>query len=552
MRDQATRQQSCFTGSTIDVNILGLFIRIDDAVLPDIDRGFIEIALPAPYCSSKARMKITWRDDGKYHYGIGFVDSPDNLLTNWQEFLKSPRLEILDRRDQSGKRRFKKISDTDHLPHHVRRENLRRVTDIWDAELDDPRILSSTQKKDLLPRLKKMADGRDASRALCEWVSAKTGAVLNHIPLFSEDPKNVQNNIEYFIGMAQVPIGIAGPLKIKGQYADGDFYVPMATTEPTLVYTYTAGMRLLSSAGGVNTMILKDEMHLSPVFRFDGITSAKKFVQWLSGNFDKIKEKAESVTRHGKLKRLEPHIFDRNVVVKFCYTTGDAAGFNMITIATNVACQFIRAIIKPETFYLQSNFSSIKKITAHNLVAGYGKMAIADVIIPRTSIQRFYGISPESLVAYSQFVYLSSAHAGMVGVNGHSANALAALFIACGQDVASVVESHTCITNFELTKSGDLYVSVKLPNLIVGTVGGGTGIGTQKECLEILHCYGHGKAKKFAEISAATVLAGEVGIYSALVAEKFSDAHKKYRRRTNSESTAPSQSRDKVEPQEVY
>ena len=551
MRDPATRKPGVFKGEAIDITMSGLFIRTDKP-LPNVDRGFIEIKLPPPFCQAKARIKIMWKDDEKCYYGLGLVDSPDNALAGWQEFMKSSRSPIQDRRDKAWKRRSEHIRDIEHSLNYVNRESLRRITDILDTGISKEGSKSHPKKGDLLPRYKKTDNWNDGSKEMCEWLSSKTGATLNHIPVFSEDPKNVQNNIENFIGMAQVPIGVAGPLKINGQFAKGDFYVPMATTEATLVYTYTLGMQLLFLAGGVNTILLKDEIHISPVFSFNEISSAKKFVQWLAGNFSGIKTKAESATRYGKLKRLEPHIFDRNVVVKFCYTTGDAAGFNMITLATDIACQFIRSIVKPERFYLQSSFSSMKKITAHNLVAGYGKIVLAEITVPKNMLKRFYGIQPEDIVAYSQWVCLASAHAGMMGVNGHSANALAALFIACGQDVASIVESHLCITNFELTKSGDLYASVKLPNLVVGTVGGGTGIGTQKECLEIINCYGHGKAKKFAEIAAATVLAGEVAIYANVVSEKFADAHKKYRKQTQGNPVAMSRNSDKLELQEVH
>ena len=549
LRDRETRKPSRFEGETIDTMISGLLI-CTDKPLPNVDSGLIEMTLPPPFGQAKARIKITWKNDERCYYGLSFVDSSDNALVGWQEFMKSPRSPIRDRRDQLGKRRSTPIGDIAHSLDHAKRENIRRITDIWDTGVSS-NGKSYPKKEDLLPRQKKIDNEHSASEERCAWLRSKTGATLNHIPVFSEDPENVQGNIENFIGMAQVPIGIAGPLTVNGQFAKGDFYVPMATTEPTLVYTYALGMQLLSLAGGVSTILLKDEMHLSSVFSFNGISSAHKFVQWLEGNFAGIKEKAESTTQYGKLKRLEPHILDRNVVVKFCYTTGDAAGFNMVTLATNVACKFITSIVKPEGFHLQSSFASMKKITAHNLVAGYGKMVIAETTVPKNMLQRFYGITPEVIATYSQWVYLSSAHAGMVGVNGHSANALTALFIACGQDVASVVESHVCITNFEITKSGDLYASVKLPNLIVGTVGGGTGIGTQKECLEMIDCYGHGKAKKFAEVAAATVLAGEVAIYASVASGKFSDAHKKYRKQTQGGSTTVSRNSDKLVLQKV-
>ncbi|MFQ5991806.1 MAG: 3-hydroxy-3-methylglutaryl-CoA reductase, partial [Nitrospiraceae bacterium] len=219
-----------------------------------------------------------------------------------------------------------------------------------------------------------------------------------------------------------------------------------------------------------------------------------------------------------------------------CYTTGDAMGMNMITFATEEACKYIVAAVKPKKFYLQSNFSSMKKVSFHNFVVGYGKSVVSEVTIPRSLIKWIFHISPEEIVDYYQVVRLSTTHAGMIGISGHTANALAAVFIACGQDVASVVDSHVGVTNFEVTEEGDLYVSVKLPSLLVGTIGGGTDLATQRECLGLLGCSGPGQSKKFAEILAATALAGEIAICAKVANGTFPNAHKKYGRKTFSDS----------------
>lgn len=305
----------------------------------------------------------------------------------------------------------------------------------------------------------------------------------------------------------------------------------MATTEATLVATYTQGMQLISSSGGVSTCLLKDEIHISPIFVFKNIDSVELFVQWLSSNFQRIKEEAEQTTRYGKLIKIEPIVFDRNVVVKFYYTTGDAMGLNIINLATDAACKFIISIVKPEKFYLQPSFSSVKKLTNHNYITGYGKTVLAEVELPKTIISRFFKINPEDVIDYYHRVRLAATHSGMFGLNGHAANAIAAIFIACGQDPASVVESHVTVTNYEITSSGNLYASVKIPNLVIGTVGGGTGLGTSRECLEILDCNGTGKAKKLAEIIAATVLAGEITICLANASGAFPEAFQKYRKK---------------------
>jgi hydroxymethylglutaryl-CoA reductase (NADPH) len=391
---------------------------------------------------------------------------------------------------------------------------------------------SSLTRDDFVPRHKGMDFTPEAINARRDWLERKTGASLERIAVLSEAPEHFQGNIENLIGVTHVPLGIAGPLKVNGQEAQGVFYVPMATTEGAIVYTYMRGMQVVSLAGGVNVWTVRDEIHISPIFVFENLETARKFTDWLDTNFERVKEEAEKTTRHGKLLRLEPHIFDRNVVVKFCYSTGDAMGLNMINIATEEACKWIVPAVRPEEFYLRSNFSSVKKVSAHNYaMAGLGKMVMADVTIPRSLLRRLFKVSPETLARYCHLCFLSGAHAGMVGMNGHTANGLAAIFIACGQDVANIVDSQVSVSSCEVTRSGDLYVSMKIPNLVVGTVGGGVNLEPQRECLQILGCYGSGKARKFAEIIAASVLSGEIGVAAAIVTGTFVSAHKKYGRK---------------------
>lgn len=386
---------------------------------------------------------------------------------------------------------------------------------------------------DLLPRQKGKDYTFDAAKLRREWLSFKNGVQLEHIGKFNEDPQNMKGNIENLIGVAQIPIGVVGPLRVNGQFAKGNFYIPMATTEGALIYTVHQGTQLISLAGGTSTKLLKDEIHISPIFTFDSINAAQKFAQWLENNFERIKEEAEKATKHGKLLKIEPHILDKNVAVKFCYSTGDAMGMNMISFATEKACRFILLTAKARKFYIQSNFSAIKKVTSHNFMMGFGKTVIAEAVIPGSLIKRTFNITSEEIVAYYQLVRLATAHAGMIGINGHTANALAAVFIACGQDVASVVDSYVGVTNFELADNGSLYVSIKLPSLLIGTVGGGTDLATQRECLNLLGCYGDGNSKKFSEIVAATVLAGEITICARVANGTFVEGHKKYGRKTS-------------------
>ncbi len=493
--------------------------------LPPSERGTLTMTLPSvnemePFT---VRMEVRWRSDDSHRCGVAFLALSGDGLAVWQDIVSRTGVSVSERRNEGADRRSDPVQAG-----YVSSGGRRRARRLTDYKLrTDLRTSERITHADILPR--KKGDMREAARETRAWLCDKTGETLSHVGSFSEDAERMRGNIENFIGAAQVPIGIAGPLKIHGRHARGNFYVPMATTEATMLYSYTQGMQLVSLAGGVRTMLLKDELHMSPLFGFESLYEAYRFTEWLNGNFTRIKEEAEKTTRHGKLIRIEPYLFDRNVAVKFSYTTGDASGLNIVTLATESACRFIRPIVQPKIFHLQANFSAIKKVTAHNFVAGYGKTVVAESLIPRKLIKRFFGIDPEEVVRYSQAVFLATSHAGMKGMNGHAANALAAMFIACGQDPASVVESHICITNYEIHEKGDLYVSVKLPNLVLGTVGGGTRLATQRECLSLLGCTGAGTARKFAEIVAATVLAGEVVIYGANAAGRFAQAFKKYR-----------------------
>jgi len=362
-----------------------------------------------------------------------------------------------------------------------------------------------------------------------KWVSEQTNTKLFHVTQYLELPARMRGNIENLIGMCQIPLGIAGPLRVNGKYAKGDFYIPLATTEGALVMTYHYGMRVVTKAGGASTVILKNEMHVSPVFILRGIKEVDRFLLWVNDNFQQIKQEAEKTTRHGELLNISPIILGNRVILKFSYRTGDAMGANMIARATEEACQFISKKTK-KNFFIKSNYSSDKKVAAHNFINGYGKTVVADVTISRRDVLELLNTTPEEIYKCYHASLLGSVAAGMVGTNCHFANGIAALFIACGQDVASTVNSHVGISTCECTNDGNLYVSIYLPSLIVGTVGGGTGLATQRECLELLGCYGTGKAEKFAEIVSAVLLAGEIALGASIANGTFVKAHEKYGR----------------------
>ncbi|MGM0568854.1 MAG: hydroxymethylglutaryl-CoA reductase, partial [Elusimicrobiota bacterium] len=362
-----------------------------------------------------------------------------------------------------------------------------------------------------------------------QWLSEISDTSFSHISSYSINTEDIRGNVENFIGVSQVPTGLVGPIVVNGDHANGVFYVPFATTEGALVETYQRGAIAVAKSGGARVFINNDENHLDPVFLFRSIGEARCFVSWIKTNLLKIKKEAESTTKFGKLNKIVPYLMGRRVILDIAFYTEDAMGANMINIATEKVCKYISKEFGVERYLLRSNFASEKKASAANLLIGYGKEVNVEALVPARIIEKFlFSTSANIHKAWHSWA-VSSFSSGMLGINAHYANGIAAIFIACGQDVAHVSNASVGITSYEITEAGDLYVSIKLPNIIIGTIGGGTALGTQKECLEILGCYGEGKAKKFAEIIGVTLLAGELGICAGITSEHFLDPHKRAR-----------------------
>ena len=355
----------------------------------------------------------------------------------------------------------------------------------------------------------------------------KTETRIEKIKEYSLDPCRLSGNIENFIGTTQIPLGIAGPLLINGEHAKGVFYVPMATTEGSLVDSYTRAMMVSAMAGGITTRILKNVMHITPLFYCESIDQALELETWIAENFAEIKTKAESTTSHGKLLDVETKIFSRYLYVKFNFNTGDAMGLNMINISTYTACKFISENFNGIDFILRSNLSSDKKASFANNINGYGKTVCAECVISASILKRYFKTTAKAMVKGWKIANYSQTLGGSVGLNQHFANGLAAVFIATGQDVAQIVNGSTGWSILEETDDNGIFVSITIPNLLIGTVGGGTNIGTQREALDILGCYGAEKSNKFAEIIAATIFAGELSLGAAMVHGDFILAHKK-------------------------
>src|SRR5436305_5081687 len=377
-----------------------------------------------------------------------------------------------------------------------------------------------------IPRDKEDDYTVDMARRRRNFLREQTGASLAHVGQFSFDPGVLPGNVENFSGVAQVPIGIAGPLRINGEEAQGDFYVPLATSEGTLVASYNRGMRLLSECGGVRTTVVDDQMQRAPAFIFEDALEARTFGEWVDQHQPEIRAAAERTTRSGKLTYIGQYQVGPLRYLRVNFTTGDAAGQNMTGRATLAACEWIKTNYPGDTEYVLSGaIDTDKKHSQINMLLTRGKRVVAEAVIKNDVLQRLMGVDTQTVFDYRQIGMVGGFLAGSSYNGAHAANGLTAIFIATGQDVANISESHAGITYLRLLDNGDYYWSVTLTSLIVATYGGGTGLATQRECLELLGCYGKGKVRKLAEICAATVLAGDTSLTAAILAGHWVSSH---------------------------
>ena len=385
-----------------------------------------------------------------------------------------------------------------------------------------------------LSKLDKVLNPNLAALVRRRFLEKRIGKVLSGIASTILDfDELVGRNIENPIGAVQIPLGIAGPLRVEGDYAKGEFYVPLATHEGALVASVNRGMKAVTLSGGAKVKVIKDGMARAPVFKVPDVATAYELVEWVREHFDEIKEAAESTTRHGKLKEIQPFIMGNNVWLRFVYFTGDAMGMNMATIATEKACEYIeRNFGRAECVALSGNMCVDKKPAHLNVLLGRGKYVVAEALIKKDVLKEVLKTDARTVDEVNKRKnWAGSAFAGSFSYNAHFANIIAAIFLATGQDAAQIVESSMGFTWTEV-RGEDLYISITLPSLEVGTVGGGTRLQTQREALEILGVAGGGdppgtNALKFAEIVAASVLAGELNLLAALAARQLAKAHER-------------------------
>lgn len=374
---------------------------------------------------------------------------------------------------------------------------------------------------------------REGTTTLLHYLTKKTQKHFPQLTSTSIDLSLLNGNIENFIGFSQVPTGIIGPLKVHGTAAHGSYYVPLATSEGALVASYHRGARACFLAGGITSICIKEGVQRNPVFKFKSLNDLSLFVSWFLPEKENFHSIVKNTSRFAKLTDTRIQIEGNHLTISFEYFTADAAGQNMVTICTDAICRYIMDLcpVKPTHWYIEGNSSGDKKATAYSFNNVRGKKVTAEIELSGKIVSEVLKTSSELMDSYWRTSTMGIIQSGAIGAHGHYANGLAALFLATGQDVACVAEASTGITRMELNKDGSLYACVTLPNLIVGTIGGGTHLPTQRECLEMMDCYGTGNSIKYAEIAAALVLSGELSIAAALSAGQFTQAHQKFGRK---------------------
>lgn len=362
-------------------------------------------------------------------------------------------------------------------------------------------------------------------------VVKKLGVDPVHTTHYRFDPACTAGNIENFIGVAQVPLGLAGPLRLHGEFASGDFLVPLATSEGTLVASYSRGMKAISEAGGCRTRILSDFFMVPYLFRIPNLDDADRVSRWCEAHSEEIARVMEETTRHGTFHGMSIKNVAQGVVIEFEMQTGDAMGANMVVVAADAASRWIAEHapgVDPGGRYL---VDMGKKAVASRAMRGFGKNVTAEVRLPEGVLRNvLHTTSAEWMGLYRTLQQYWS----ISGTHGHQcmfANGLAALFIACGQDVGYLPEASYGTLQASELSDGGLHVTVQIPCLVVGTVGGGCSLPTQRECLQILGCEGQGKAGKFAEVAAGVALAGELSVLSSSTANEFVRAHQRLGRK---------------------
>ena len=376
-------------------------------------------------------------------------------------------------------------------------------------------------------RIPRGYDPEDTERRI-KWLKEKKDIDFQDPPM--NNPEDLKGIIENHIGFMKLPMAITGPLLVDGQYAQGEFFVPVSTLEGTLALSMSRGMYATFASGGIRVRHVKQELSRAPVFFFDNINDSFEFMNWINKNKDKIIEAAESTTRFGKVLRIDQYPIQNYLILDIVLDTQNAAGQNMVTLAAQVACDYI----KEETGYnymVESNFNSDKKASARNMILGRGHSVVTETVLKNSVMKRILGITTDLVQKLQRPGPTISAMAGTTGTHLHISNALTAIYLATGQDAACVAENSIGHFQTEPADNNGLACRLTLPSLTVGTVGGGTRLLPQQQNLKILGCHeGKHSSRKLAEIIGAATIALEISLMSAIASDTFTGSHMKYGR----------------------
>ncbi|MBI4066969.1 hydroxymethylglutaryl-CoA reductase [Candidatus Gottesmanbacteria bacterium] len=367
------------------------------------------------------------------------------------------------------------------------------------------------------------------------FIEKKLSLSLDNIGSFTiDEAKATSRNCENMIGAAQIPLGIAGPIKIKNLPAGEaglklkikNYYVPLATTEGALIASVNRGCKAITESGGASVFVEEVGTTRGPVFKTEGLRQSLEFKTWLDQHFNDLNHQSKKTSSHINLRKIDTRVVGKYVYVRFYFDTEEAMGMNMVTIATTSINQFIESETGVRCLSVAGNFDIDKKPAWLNIISGRGRRVWAEAVIPQKVLKETLKTTATSIYdVWLGKCLLGSAISGSLGFNAHFANMISALFLATGQDLAHIVEGSAGITTTELIDS-NLYISVYLPSLMVGTIGGGTTLATQKESLSILGIKGEkGDTDKLAKICAGVVLAGELSLLASLSEGSLAKAH---------------------------
>jgi len=360
------------------------------------------------------------------------------------------------------------------------------------------------------------------------WVKNFSGVKLDDT--LKDKEQDLQGIIENHVGFMKIPMAVVGPMVLNGSYASGDFCVPLCTLEGTLAMSMNRGIYASVLSGGIKVNHFRQELSRAPVFIFDNLNDAAQFQVWVSKNEKKIKTVAESTTNHGRVLRIDQYTVQNYVILDLVMDTSNAAGQNMVTLAAQVACEFIQK----ETgynYFLESNINSDKKASVRNMLLGRGHGVTAETTIKNSVMKRILKMDPDILFDSWSFFPIVSSMAGTHGNGLHVSNALTAIYLATGQDAACAAENSIAHVGIEKREDA-LKFKLTLPSLTVGTVGGGTRLKMQKKNLELLGCSeGEHTSRKLAEIIAGATLSLEISLICAIGSHTWTDAHMKYGRK---------------------